>query len=84
MWLLVPAALLCEADADLRRPLVVGPCLLAPLLCVPFGWARARATGARGSPSKACDAAEQGGQAPGPVDGRAHVAREDSKQQPVI
>jgi hypothetical protein len=42
-WLMVPAALLSEADAGLRRPLVVGLCVLAPLLYFPFGWAWARA-----------------------------------------
>ncbi len=42
-WLMVPAALLSEADAGLRRPLVLGLCLLAPLLYFPFGWSWARA-----------------------------------------
>jgi hypothetical protein len=41
-WLMVPAALLREADAGLRRPLAVGMCLLAPLLYFPFGWVWAR------------------------------------------
>lgn len=37
-WLMVPAALLREPDAGVRRPLAVGMCLLAPLLYFPFGW----------------------------------------------
>ena len=37
-WLMVPAALLCNADARLRHPLVLGLCFLAPLLYFPFGW----------------------------------------------
>jgi hypothetical protein len=42
-WLLVPAALLDEQAATLRRPLVVGLCLLALLLYFPFGWQWVRA-----------------------------------------
>jgi hypothetical protein len=42
-WLMAPAALLWEADAGLRRRLVVGLCILAPLLYFPFGWTWARA-----------------------------------------
>lgn len=42
-WLLVPAALLREADAGLRRPLTLALCVLAPLLYLPFGWQWAQA-----------------------------------------